>query len=348
MGRKVNRGLLWALAVSLALHLWLFGAGGAVWFTPVPELAFPIEASLLAPEPARSEPEPPVPPPARPAAAAPEPVLERVPEPVPEEPPRVPGPGFDTDAMPVRLPEPAVTAPAAVSPMPPVPERAPARAATRSLADHLVIHYSVQTGEGDSGFVAGRATYLWRSRNGRYSLVSTLEATGLASLFVSGRIIQVSEGGVDATGLHPEQYWLQRNERKQDVARFNWDLNHLVLEGRSGAVLSPQAQDLLSFPFHLAMTAREGEADFALGVTNGRKFNEYDFRVLGRERIELRGQTLDTLHLQGVRAGDGTLDVWLDLGRSGLPARIRTLDRKGKVMELRLEGVEQAAAGSGG
>jgi len=210
-----------------------------------------------------------------------------------------------------------------------------------------VIRYSVQTGEGDSGFVAGRATYIWHHRDGRYSLVSTVEATGLATLFISGRIVQVSEGEVDASGLRPSQYWLQRNERKRDVARFNWELNQLSLAGRPGVSLTPGAQDLLGFPFHLAMTAREGEAPFALAVTNGRKLNEYGFRVIGREPLDLRGRQLDTLHLQGVREGEGSLDVWLDLGRSGLPARVRTIDSKGKVMELRLEGSGAAADDSG-
>lgn len=252
------------------------------------------------------------------------------------------------EPLPVVEPEVAPAPPPAEPPAEPPAPKAPTRPVVRALGDNLTIHYSVQTGEGDSGFVAGRATYIWHSRNGRYSLVSTVEATGLAALFISGRIVQVSEGGIDAAGLRPDQYRLQRNERKQDVARFNWETNHLVLEGRGGQTLSAQAQDLLSFPFHLAMTVSEGETDFVLGVTNGRKFNLYGFHVLGREQIEIRGKRFETLHIQGVREGEGALDVWLDLSRSGLPVRIRTLDSKGKAMELRLEGMGKAVDGSGG
>ncbi|NTV94050.1 MAG: DUF3108 domain-containing protein, partial [Thiobacillus sp.] len=217
----------------------------------------------------------------------------------------------------------------------------------RGLADNLVIHYRVQTGEDGAGFVAGRATYIWHSRDGRYSLVSTLEATGLAALFISGRIVQVSEGTVDGAGLHPAQYHLQRNERKQDVARFGWSQNRLTMEGRPGVALTPQAQDLLSFPFHLAMTVREGEGDFTLGVTNGRKFNEFAFRVVGREVIDVAGRQLNTLHLHGEKTAEGTLDVWLDMDRSGLPVKVRTYDRKGKVAMMQLEGVETPGRDSG-
>jgi hypothetical protein len=348
VGHRANRILAWALVVSCAVHLMLLGSAGGLFALPAAELDFPIEASLAAAEAGPA-------PAARPAPPAARPVRPRPPPPAPAVPPESPRPvPPEPDPVPLPVPpeSPAVaepesappTEPAAESVAPP-PERPPSRQAVRELADDLVIRYSVQTGEGEGGFVAGRATYIWHRRGGRYSLVSTVEATGLAALFISGRIVQVSEGAVDANGLRPDQYWLQRNERKQDVARFNWDRNQLTLAGRPGAALTSGVQDLLGFPFHLAITAREGEPPFTLGVTNGRKLNDYGFQVIGRTTLSLRGRQLDTLHLQGVREGEGVLDVWLDLARSGLPARIRTLDRKGKVMELHLEGVGAAASG---
>lgn len=349
MRGKASRTLLWAVAVSLATHLLLFGTSGQRWFRPVAELAFPIEATLSVPlpepAPAMAEPRPPgqplaqsVPIPADAAVAG-----ESLQEPsAPIELPTVPLPVSE----PVAVAEP-VSVPSRSSPVPVSAPEPPLRAALRQLPDSLLIRYGVQAGDGDAGFVAGRATYIWRVQKGRYSLVSTVEATGLASLFVSGRIVQVSEGTVAENGLRPAQYWLQRKERKQDTARFDWDLGRLILEGRESQPLTPQAQDLLSFPFHLAMTARAGEPDFRLGVTNGRKFGEYGFRSLGRVSLEMQERRFDALHLQGTREGEGVLDVWLDLDRSGLPVRIRTLDRKGKVMELRLEAVEQTALGSG-
>lgn len=350
MGGKVKRALFWALAVSLVVHLLLLGSIGGVRFMPASELAFPIEANLHAPEPAPVDPAKPAPPvqPVEPVAPIKQ-FTQTLPEPEPLS-SALPAPAAEPIARPVipAVPPPAMpqAEPATTPSAPPsAPTETPTYPAVRSLADNLILRYDVQTGAGDNGFVAGRATYVWHSQKGRYSLVSTLEATGVAALFVSGRIIQSSKGVIDGAGLRPDQYWLQRNERKQDLARFDWDMNRLNLEGRGVVALSPQAQDLLSLPFHLAMTASEGDTDFQLGVTNGRKFNEFGFRVLGRERIKLKGNQLETLHLQGAKVGEGTLDVWLDLARSGLPACIRTVDRKGKVMELRLDGVEKAAGG---
>lgn len=350
MARAVYRPLFTALLISGLIHLLLLGVGEPWWRLPRPELSFPIEASLVPPEPPTVEapparrvpppkpvretiparplgpPEPPAPPP---SAAVAEP---RVAEPVETRPDPV-----ETRPEPVEPPPVAVAPPpVAEPPVPAKPPPAPERKAVRSLPEELKITYAVQVG--DDGFVAGRATYIWHSRNGRYSLVNTVEATGLAALFISGRIVQLSEGVVDGYGLRPEQYWLQRNQRKQDTARFNWPLNQLTLGGnREGQALTPQAQDMLSFPFQLALTARADEGEFSMGVTNGQRFKEYQFRSLGKERLTLAGREVEALHLQGRREGEGTLDVWLDPRKGGVPVRIKTLDTKGKVFVLELE-----------
>ena len=208
----------------------------------------------------------------------------------------------------------------------------------RLLPGRVEIRYAVQYGEG--GFTAGEARYLWESRNGRYTLVSTIEAKGLASLFISGRITQASEGSVNAGGLQPDQYTENKGERRQEPARFLWPENQLILSGNRGSVaLLPQAQDLLSFPFQLAVTARENEGEFSMAVSNGRKLQRYRFRVVGEERLNLPGRSVETLHLQGSRDGAGTLDVWLDRNAASLPVQVRTLDQKGKQVTLVAEEV---------
>jgi len=349
MGRA-NRTLLWALAISLLLHFLTVSSLGNLWSLPSERLDFPIEARLTPPAartpPAKAKPAVPARQPisqAKPVAPAPpvaEPLPTPEPEPVPVEPPPPAAPPEPVAPPVIRLP------PAPVTPVVPVP---PTRPALRDLPTDLVIDYAVQIGDGDNGFVAGRAAYHWHSGQGRYSMVSTVQATGLTALFGSGRIVQVSQGRLDAGGLQPEQYWLERGSRKQDAARFDWSRNQLVLSGgEPSQPLRAQAQDLLSFPFQLALTVREDEPDFMLWVTNGRNFRDYAFHVLGRETVNIAGGQAETVHLQGARAGEGTLDVWLDRAGSGLPIRIRTVDQKGKTMVLRLEKITAPGQPSGG
>jgi hypothetical protein len=330
MRRAANRTLLWALAVSLLLHFLLVGSAGRFWVMPAEPMGIPIEARLATQKANQPPPHKPAPlphkslRPVKPVEQAPPPVL---PEPV-AAPPESNPPEVVTPPVAPELPS--------VEKLPPAP---PARPVLRELPANMVLDYAVQMGDGDNGFVAGRASYIWHSSQGKYSMVSTVQATGLAAIVVLGRIVQVSQGRVNEGGLQPEQYWLERSGKQQNTARFDWRMNQLMLSGsQSSQPLQGQAQDLLSFPFQLALTVREGEPDFDLWVTNGSHFRDYRFHVIGHETISQPNGQMDALHLQGTRMGEGTLDVWLDLAKSGLPVRILTRDQNGKAMMLRLEG----------
>jgi hypothetical protein len=339
--QRAHRILVSALLISLAIHLLLLASAGFWWTAPAQEIPFPIEASLVLPEPeppaapapvARPKPKPkPKPTQAAPVAhaavetPAPPPPAEPPPEEVaaPATTPGVAAPVAETPA-----------APAAAQPVPAPPPEPARRFTQRKFPEHLNLRYAVRAGEG--GFNLGQASYTWQQRDGHYSLVSIAQASGLAALFVSGKLVQTSEGSITQSGLRPEQYWLSRNQRKQDMAHFDWGQGRLV-QGGSGVELPAGSQDLLSFPFHLAMTVDESVREWSLWVTNGRKLREYLFRNLGHERLTLGEGEVDTLHLQGGRSGEGTLDVWLAPSRHWLPLRIRTLDQKGKVLMLSLE-----------
>jgi hypothetical protein len=201
----------------------------------------------------------------------------------------------------------------------------------------LVLVYNVQSGEG--GFTLGQATTTWQAKGERYTLSNVAEASGLASLFMSGRIEQTSEGRIGPAGLMPEQFTMTRGQKRQDVVRFDWAEKRLILP-KSEEPLRDNTQDILSFPFHLAMTLAEGDAGWILPVTNGRKLKGYRFSILGRETLEVGRERLEAVRVQGIRAFEGSLDVWLLPGHHWLPARIRTEDQQGKITELTLARLE--------
>jgi len=336
--RRGQRIFTAAIALSLSAHLIAVGSAGHWWVAPASEVPFPIEARLnLAAEPA-----PPV-------AALPSspsaktrlpPVTEAAVAPTPEPPPPA-MPQEEVAAAPQQVIEavqpvqtvaaPPVQIPTATEPV------APAQAlprVLRNLPERIALRFIVQSGE--DGFGIGQTTYSGQFRDGRYSLVSVTEATGITALFVSGKIIQTSEGRVTASGLQPEQFWSAKGEKRQLPVRFDWAQQRLLLPG-GGVELAPQTQDLVSFPFHLAMLVHEGDAAWSLPVTNGKKLREYGFRVVGREQLTVGDSRIETLHLQGGRSGEGSLDVWLATARNWLPVRIRMLDQKGKVIVLTLQ-----------
>ncbi len=334
-----QRIFLAALLLSLLAHLIAAGSSSHWWTPPAPEIPFPIEAHLLEIAPAPTPASPPAPAHAEPRveakpAALPMPSAEVAPEAPPPAAEAMP-PAQET--KPATILEPLAPASEPVSQSdaaPAVSAPIAASRALRNLPERIALRYSVQSGE--DGFTIGQTTYSGRIGDGRYSLVSVTEATGIAALFVSGKIIQTSEGKVTASGLQPEQFWSAKGEKRLPPVRFDWARQRLMLPG-GGVELLPQTQDLMSFPFHLAMLVREGDAAWSLPVTNGKKLREYTFQVLGREYLAVTDGRIETLRLQGSRSGEGSLDVWLAPARSWLPVRIRTLDQKGKVIVLTLQ-----------
>ncbi|MFZ5483319.1 MAG: DUF3108 domain-containing protein [Pseudomonadota bacterium] len=347
MGRR--HALAWALLLSGLIHLAGLVGPLRLDLKPLPAIDVPIEASL---EPARVL-----------AAARPkrQPRIERgVPRPVeapepqpmdslvvpaPEVPEPPPVPSESPLAAPAQVPEDVQPTPVAEAVPPAVVQ---AEAGLRVLPERLTLHYTAQLGDGDAGFVAGEALYIWQASAGRYALTSRLQATGLAALFMRGAIEQTSEGELTSTGLRPLRYVLERKSGRRDTAQFDWAAGQLQFGNGKQAMLTGQAQDLLSFPFHLALVADERKPGLALSVTNGRRLRQYVFQTVGSSRLVMHGQSMEALHLRGMRPGEGQLDVWLDLGRHGIPVRIRTEDTQAKVIELRLKRVGELNEPSGG
>jgi hypothetical protein len=203
----------------------------------------------------------------------------------------------------------------------------------RMLPEQIGLRYSVQSGE--DGLIVGQAHYSGQVRDGRYALVSVTEATGISALFLRGKIVQRSEGRVTPDGLRPEVFTSAKSEKKVKTAHFDWTRGQLLLSAGS-LELPPDAQDLTSFPFHLAMRVEADDPEWTLSVTNGKNLRDYRFHVIGGETLTLAGKRVETLHLQGNRIGEGRFDVWLAPAREWLPVRIRTLDENGKQITMTL------------
>jgi hypothetical protein len=201
----------------------------------------------------------------------------------------------------------------------------------RSLPAQVRLVYDVLAGK--DGLRLGQAVYTWQAEGGRYRLESVAEAQGMTSLFLGGRVVETSEGRLDGQGLVPERFTHLKKEKLKGSARFDWAGSQLILT-RGIEPLAKGTQDVLSFPFHLALTVTENTAVWPMSVTNGRYLKHYQFQVVGRERLRVGKTTMDVLHVRGSRAGEDTLDVWLAPERGWLPARIRTQDDKDVPVEL--------------
>lgn len=321
-----------ALTGSLLLHGLLIGAPG--WDMPqqdsLPDA--PLEAQLIAaPTPAV----PPSPPPAAERPPARSAALARLP---PAEPPAEPPADPVAETSEAGAPE----APAAVAAAddsaapgvtPPAPEAAPlAPPPLNPLPSRLDLRYQVRVGP-----ASGEQTLVWISEGDRYTITSVAAATGLTSVFYSGRFVQTSRGRITPHGLQPEEFWDQRGD-KLARARFDAALGQLTLLPARGEprhfTYRGEIQDALSLFFHLALTAPPtGQVSHT--IFNGKKLRDYAYQVRGEAALDTALGELRTLHL--VReGGDGRFEIWLAIDRHYLPVRVVRGDEKGNEMELNL------------
>jgi hypothetical protein len=337
----ISLRFLAATFVSLLLHAAMLSGA---WLR-LPEITPnrpPLEARLLRAEPS-------APPSAMKAAPRPKAVARRT-SPARTVPPVAaaaaaapPPSSYEPD-----LPEAAGEAAEAPSSEPvalPIAE-APQAAPVKSLPRKGRIAYTMYFGT--EGFTVGKTVQSWEVEGDGYRLGSVSETTGIVELFRAQRHIYLSEGRLTAEGLQPEKFFMSRTRRGRTEAaqaRFDWEAGTLTLgkvPDQRGAALSPEAQDIVSFMYQLALSP-PAPGRIRLPITNGSRFETYDLEVLDEQEIETPLGMLKTLPVKQVpRPGAESVEIWLAVEYRYLPVKVRFFDRDGKpvgeqvVNEIRL------------
>lgn len=315
--------LLWVLAFSVALHLaLLFGPHLSLPLSmaPAPDLQIKLE----------------IPPPSvvkqREAA---KPVRLRPPQPKPR---RLPA----KEVSPPIAPDNSVAESAPQPAPPPVAESVPEDEKAPPMPQNATIKFAVF--KGVNGMRVGRAEQTWKLDGEHFTISSVAEATGLFSLFASGKHVQVSQGEITPAGLKPASYRVERGqgEDKVDAARFDWSAMTLALASgsdRKTVKLPEGTQDLLSFMYQLAFAPPQRSA-VQLSITNGRKLDNYTYWVV-EEALETPMGTLQTLHLGKRREeGEKNTEVWLAADYHYLPVKISQVDKDGDGLVLLVNEIE--------
>lgn len=330
--RTVGRAFWIGLAISLALHVFFLAEGKFPTTRPdAPALEARLETEEFEalPQPA----------PDNSGESAAAPVEEAIPfQPAPESALGAPPPPAASLAGPEEsaplLPEASPPPPETTAESPPSsaqPHTVLTQAAQhiRSLPARVEIVYELK------GMLSGRQTHVWTQSGQRYSLEAVAEATGLTSLFLSGRLTQKSSGRVGALGLMPEHYEIQRGPGRKESLEFDYAGNAIQsvrTDPRRGArtlslPLLTGAQDPLSSIYQLAMAAQGGQ-DGLIVAASSKRVKGYPYRVLGTETLKTRLGEIKALHV--VRAGDTSdTHLWLAPEKHALPVRVSYIDEDG-------------------
>jgi hypothetical protein len=182
----------------------------------------------------------------------------------------------------------------------------------------------------------GQVTHTWAQDGREYRVETIAEAVGFVSLFLGGRLVQRSSGVFTTDGLVPTEYRAELGMRERtETAHFDWAARKLALasKGESRLLDLPAgAQDPLSMLHQLYfMTPIPDAAQF--DIVTGRKLYRYVYQMVGEAQFETPLGIVRALHLRRQDPDGSSMDVWLDLDRNLLPARIHAVDRKGRVLQ---------------
>lgn len=315
----------WAFVLSLLFHL--IAMFGPTISLPEYQPGPVIKATL--------KPLPPPQPIARKTKPQPRPAPRKPPEAVANDAASEPLPAKEQEQPPVAAQE---------APAPPAPQESQiSREAPITLPERAEIRYTLYKGR--DGFPVGLAVHTWKREGKNYSITQIAEASGIVSLFYSGRHVQISQGTITTQGIRPDSYWVQRGQSadKTDSAKFDWPDSQLTFGtgGNTQTVhLSAGTQDLLSFLYQLAFAPPQ-EGSTRLFITTGRKLGNYGYQSQGEETIETPLGPIKTLHITQLRQeGEENTEIWLATEYHYLPLKIRFTDKQGSVMEQTAAAIE--------
>lgn len=196
-----------------------------------------------------------------------------------------------------------------------------------------------------AGLPVGRVDETFQREGDRYSITSVARTEGLGKL-LDEHIVRESNGRVVAGGLRPLRFAQSRaGHADRDVrATFDWERGVMrsTYRGESSEVPLPQGtQDSLSLMYQFMNLGEERAATVVMPMSNGRKVEEYTYRLVGPERLATPAGEFDTLHYERVaEAKESRAEVWIARDRHHLPVRVRYEDGRGLKWEQLMVALE--------
>jgi hypothetical protein len=188
------------------------------------------------------------------------------------------------------------------------------------------------------GFRVGEGRDVFEHDGRQYRTRSEARTAGIARALRRVEERRESAGLVTEAGLKPITFTQQRTGKPPRTATFDWGRDKLTLDegGDVETVALPAfTLDQTSLPYTFLFMDVPRDKRFVVHVTDGRKLQEYELSLVGREQITTPLGTLDTLHFRKVPPpGDPRgFEFWLALEHHRLPVRIRIVEKDGTAFD---------------
>lgn len=190
------------------------------------------------------------------------------------------------------------------------------------------------------GFGSGKARYRFDfiAEEGRYSLHSEVQALGLASLAFSGKRLETSVGKINENGLQPEsyRYEISNKPEKFQAADFDWENHKLKLSTAKSSVtldLPEATQDFLSFMYQFMFVPPLNRME--LSLTNGKTLRNINYLFVSEGQLATKLGDLNAIHVaKSSGDADEKTEVWLATDYRFIPIKILKIAKDGSGYEL--------------
>ena len=130
-----------------------------------------------------------------------------------------------------------------------------------------------------------------------------------------------------------EEEEITRNGKQSFQVTFDWAAQKLRYSDGSATPLPADAQDNLSFMYHISRHPLNREF-LAMPVSDGAQLQQYQIEIGTKEHLATPLGELRVLHLREMHAPGATyFEIWLGLQYRLLPVKFRLVDSSGKVIE---------------
>jgi hypothetical protein len=197
-----------------------------------------------------------------------------------------------------------------------------------------------------NGMSIGTVSESFEVAGGTYRLSSETRPVGLAALVQRQPLRFSSRGEVTAEGLRPAHFEARRaqSDTPQFSAEFDWAQSQLQLRHNAkieSLPLAPGTQDRLSIMYQFMYVRLDKARTVDFWMTNGRKIDQYRYRVTHDVEIDTPLGRLKTTHLTKDRdTGDTHTEVWVSPRHHNLAVKLLIVEKDGMRYEQLIQNVD--------